>query len=122
MGIDSNTTNSILLCIKHKLGLDGIDYYDQDIIVDINMALMVLNQIGIGPTEPFTVKDSEDTWEDFLGSSKNYEEVKTLVYLKVKTIFDPPTSGILMQSMEKQISELQWRLYVKKDNEKGGNT
>lgn len=122
MGIDSNTTKSILLSVKHKLGLDGIDYYDQDIIIDINMALMVLNQIGIGPTEPFAIKDSEDTWEDFLGSSKNYEEVKTLVHLKVKTIFDPPSSGILMQSMEKQISELQWRLYVKKDNEKGGNT
>lgn len=122
MGINSNTTNSILLSIKHKLGLDDIDYYDQDIIIEINMALMVLNQIGIGPSEPFVVKDSEDTWEDFLGPSKKYEEVKTLVYLKVKTNFDPPTSGILMQSMEKQISELQWRLYVKKDNEKGGNT
>lgn len=122
MALDENKMNSILLCIKHKLGVDEIDYYDMDIITDINMAFMVLNQIGIGPKEAFSIAGSDEKWTDFLGDAKNLESVKTLIYLKVKMIFDPPSTGTLIDAMERQISELQWRLYVTKDNESGGNT
>lgn len=122
MALDENKMNSILLSIKHKLGVDEIDYYDMDIITDINMAFMVLNQIGIGPKEAFSITGSDEKWTDFLGNAKNLESVKTLIYLKVKMIFDPPSTGTLIDAMERQISELQWRLYVTKDNESGGNT
>ena len=41
--------------------------------------------------------------------------VKTYIYLKVRLMFDPPTSGVLIDSMNNMISELEWRLYVEGD-------
>ena len=40
------------------------------------------------------------------------EAVKTYMYLKVRLIFDPPTSGIVTESMNKMVSEYEWRLNV----------
>lgn len=122
MADDKLKKDSILLSIKHRLGIDEIDYFDSDIIMDINTVLSELTQLGIGPKEGFMIENEQQTWKDILGSHKNLEMVKTLVYLKVKLIFDPPTSGILTENINKQISELVWRIYVARDNEMGGNT
>jgi hypothetical protein len=113
--------DSILLSIKHKLGIDEVDYFDQDVIIDINTALFKLNQIGVGPKNGFSIEDENQTWNDFLGPNKNLEAVKTLVYLEVKLIFDPPTSGVLMESCNKQIAELTCRLNVAIENDTGGD-
>ena len=116
--------DSILLLIKKKLGI-APDYhaFDEDIITDINTVLFSLNQIGVG-TEDFAIKDETTLWSDFLGESKNYEAVKTYIYLKVRLMFDPPTSSFVITALEKQASELEWRLNVKyetqKQNAEGG--
>lgn len=105
--------DSILLLIKKKLGI-APDYhaFDEDIITDINTVLFSLNQIGVG-TEDFAIKDATALWSDFLGGSKNYEAVKTYIYIKVRLMFDPPTSSFVIAALEKQASELEWRLNVK---------
>lgn len=121
MATEQLKKDSILLSIKHKLGLDEVDYFDQDIIIDINTALFKLTQIGVGPKNGFSIEDESQTWNDFLGTNKNLEAVKSLVYLEVKLIFDPPTSGALMESCNKQIAELTWRLNVARENDTGGN-
>jgi len=113
---------SILLSIKHKLGLDEDDGYDDDIIIDINSALSYINDLGIGPKACFSITGPEELWTDFLGNATNLEMVKSLVYLKVKLVFDPPTLGFLLDAINKQIAELEYRLYVRRDNEMGGNT
>lgn len=109
--------DSILLLIKKKLGI-APDYsaFDDDIIADINTVLFSLNQIGIG-NEGFSIKDETALWSDFLGDSKNYEAVKTYIYLKVRLMFDPPTSSFVIAAMEKQASELEWRLNFKHETE-----
>ena len=38
-----------------------------------------------------------------------------LVGLKVKLAFDPPTNSTLLQSINDQIKDLEWRLYIWKD-------
>ena len=49
---------------------------------------------------------------------KNYvndiliENVKTYVYIKVKMVFDPPTSSALIDAYNAQAKELEWRLYT----------
>ena len=117
--------DSILLLIKKKLGI-APDYhaFDEDIVTDINTVLFSLNQIGIG-VEDFSIKDETALWSDFLGDSKNYEAVKTYVYIKVKLVFDPPTSSFVITALEKQASELEWRLNVKYEtqnqNAEGGD-
>lgn len=104
---------SILTSIKKLLGPEeSYDHFDTDIIIHINSALMVLNQLGVGPVEGFSISDKEAVWTDFV-PEKNVEAVKTYVYLKVRLIFDPPQSSFLVAAIEKQITELEWRLNVK---------
>ena len=117
--------DSILLLIKKKLGI-APDYhaFDEDVITDINTVLFSLNQIGVG-TEDFAIKNETTLWSDFLGESKNYEAVKTYIYIKVRLMFDPPTSSFVIAALEKQASELEWRLNVKYEtknqNAEGGD-
>lgn len=109
--------DSILLLTKKKLGI-APDYsaFDEDVITDINTVLFSLNQMGIG-NEGFSIKDETALWSDFLGDSKNYEAVKTYIYLKVRLMFDLPTSSFVIAAMEKQASELEWRLNFRHETE-----
>lgn len=102
-------TESILETIKKMIGyLDS--EYDIDIIVHINTFITYLNQLGIGK-EGFIVNDASQTWEDFLGSEKDYfSPVKTYIYMKVRLAFDPPSSSYLISSMENTIREAEWRI------------
>lgn len=104
---------SILNTIKQLLGIQS-DYtaFDADIIIHINSAFMALNQLGVGPTECFSIDGSGENWAEFVDKSIDLEAVKTYIYLKVRTIFDPPSSSVVMEAMNKNISELEWRLNV----------
>lgn len=104
---------SILNTIKQLLGIQS-DYtaFDADIVIHINSAFMALNQLGVGPTECFSIDGSGEKWAEFVDNSIDLESVKTYIYLKVRTIFDPPSSSVVMEAMNKNISELEWRLNV----------
>lgn len=110
--------DSILTSIKKLLGITEDDTsFDTDIIIHINSILMVLAQEGV-INEGFTISDKTDSWEDALEDQSNLEAVKTLVYLRVRLLFDPPNNSFVIQSMNEQIKEFEWRLYVWKDNER----
>lgn len=103
---------SILTSIKKMLGIEETyTHFDVDITIYINSALMVLNQIGVGPDEPFLITSKTETWAGLLGQA-NVEAVKTYIYLKVRLVFDPPTSSFVLESINKMITELEWRLNV----------
>lgn len=105
--------DSILTSVKKMLGIEA-DYthFDPDIILHINSVLMTLTQLGIGPSTGFFISDDTALWSTFLEGRTDIEAVKTLVYLKVRLIFDPPSSSFVLDAMERQISEVQWRLNV----------
>ena len=113
---------SILNSIKKLIG--GFDPEDNsfntDLIMAINTVLMTIMQEWHGMDHAFHIEDETATWDDFLGQDNNadYEAVKTLVYLKVRMLFDPPTSSTLLESMNEQIRDLEWRLYAWKDMER----
>lgn len=104
-------SDSILNSIKKLLGI-GEDYkhFDADIIMHINMAFMVLYQLGVGTPYPFSIEDEQPRWSDFLGDSLDLNGVKTYIYLKVKLVFDPPQSSAVMEAIKQNIAELEWRL------------
>lgn len=107
---------SILTTIKKMLGIEESDTsFDTDIIISINSALMNANQLGVGPENAFFITDSSETWTDFLDSTTNLEAVKTYIYFNVKLMFDPPPHGFLIDSINRQITELAWRLSVQAD-------
>ena len=102
---------SILTDTKKMLGIPS-DYkhFDTDITIHINSALMTLNQLGVGPTKTASISSDMDTWTNVLGDISDIEAVKTYIYLKVKMLFDPPTSSFVMDAMNRQATELEWRL------------
>lgn len=104
---------SILTSIKNMLGItEDYTHFDNSIIIHINSALMTLSQLGVGPDRSKFIIDKNDTWDDILGYIDDVEAVKTYVYLKVRMVFDPPTSSFVIESMKEQIKELEWRLNV----------
>ena len=113
-------SESVLTSIKKLLGIT--EYYtqfDQDIIMHINSVFNILTQIGVGPSTGFSISDKETKWTDYISDLSLIEMVKSYIYLKVRILFDPPTTGILMDAMQKQILELEWRLSVQVETEEG---
>ena len=109
---------SILTSIKKLLGIpEDYEHFDQDIIIHINSVFMILNQLGVGPTEEFTITDKAAVWSDFISDNKKIESVKTYVYMKVRLLFDPPLSSAVMDCINKVISEMEWRLNVAAESE-----
>lgn len=108
---------SILNSVKKLLGIaEDYNYFDQDIIIDINAALMILTQLGVGPSKGFLITDDGDTWSDFIGNANNLGSIQSYVYMKVKLMFDPPQNSFTVDSMTKLVNEFEWRLNVAADN------
>lgn len=104
---------SILQSIKRGLGLQLTNTtFDSVLVMHINSVFMILNQLGLSTSTVFNITGDTETWEQFLTDSWN--EYFTLVYsymlLKVRMLFDPPTSGILTDSTERVIREYEYRL------------
>lgn len=115
--------DSILESIKKLLGIAEEDTdFDTDIVIHINSVLMILNQLGIGPSDGFWIKDNSAVWKDFIGDDKSIEAVKSYVYLKVRLLFDPPLSSAVTDAINKNISELEWRLKVIAENKASTNS
>lgn len=108
--------DSILTSIKKLLGVtEEYEHFDADIIMHINSVFMILNQLGVGPENGFSIKDKSALWSDFISNDLSLELVKSYVHLKVKLLFDPPTSSAVMESMNRQIDEFEWRLNLAVD-------
>lgn len=112
-----NTTESILISIKKLLGIDAsYTHFDTDIIMHINSVFSILTQIGIGPAKGFTIDDEHTCWYEFLdGERADLSLVKSYIHLKVKLLFDPPLSSAAIESINRLISEFEWRLFIAAD-------
>ena len=108
--------DSILNSIKKTLGLEA-DYtaFDHEIIIHINSVFMILQQLGIGPEAGFAISSADEEWSSFLTAGIQQELVKSYMYLKVRMLFDPPQNSSLLEAMNNQIAEFEWRLNVKSD-------
>ena len=110
-------TESILTSIKKLLGLSEDDTsFDQDLIIHINTVFFTLNQLGVGPEEPFRIEGKSESWDEFVGEGE-VEAVKSYIYLKVKMLFDPPSNSALLEAMKESAKEYEWRLNVAVDTE-----
>lgn len=115
----NNVNDSILDSIKKLLGIAS-DYtnFDTDIIIYINSAFMVLNQLGVGPEEGFKITGKDETWDDYMSDEDNLEAVKSYIHLKVKIAFDPPLNSTVMEAHKQLISEYEWRLNIQSEGGK----
>lgn len=103
--------NSILTTIKLLLGIEeSCKDFDAELIPLINTQFMFLRQIGVGPMEGFSIEDATLNWSDFINEIQNYEAVKTYIHLRVKLVFDPPSSSAVIDAYKEVIAECEWRL------------
>lgn len=104
---------SILTSIKKLLGIaEENSDFDADVIIHINSALMILTQLGLGPKNGFSIRDDQALWSDFIPDDARLDAVRSYVYLKVRTLFDPPQSSVLLDAIKQNLSEMEWRLTV----------
>jgi hypothetical protein len=102
--------DSILTSTKKILGL-GEDYtaFDEDIITHINASLSIVEQLGL-TEEVFVVEDASAVWADLDLPEKQLSLLRTYVFLRVRMLFDPPTTSFLIQATNDQLKEYEYRL------------
>lgn len=109
---------SILTSVKKMLGIaEEYEHFDNDIIMHINSVLMVLTQLGVGPSEGFIIEDDSTIWTEFISDTTQLQAVKSYIFMKVKLLFDPPTSSAVTESYNRLISEFEWRLNLAREEE-----
>ena len=108
---------SILTSVKKALGITS-DYqeFDQDIIMHINSVFSTLNQLGLGPINGFMIYDDSETWDLFLDDDFKLNNTKSYMYLRVRLLFDPPSTSFGIEAIKSQAVELEWRLNVTREN------
>ena len=111
--------SSILLSVKDSLGLvPEYDPFDNTLIMHINTVFGILFQLGVGDeNEPFQITGESEQWSDF-ECQLNTEFVRSYMYMKVRLLFDPPTTATMYDAFSNQIRELEWRLRVAGDEDR----
>ena len=115
----SEIMDSILMSVKKMLGgLEPTEEspFDADIIMQINGTFGILQQLGIGPKEGFSITDSAAQWTDFVTDTTLLNMVKPYMFAKVKLGFDlSSTSSAVVTALQNQVAEFEWRMNVHVD-------
>lgn len=111
-------TDSILDSVKAQCMVDSTyTVFDPQFLLYVNSVFTDLSQLGIGPDGGFSIADNTTTWDAYIGTDDNLNNVKTYMGLKVRMLFDPPSLSFVIEAMNKQIQELEWRINVKREGE-----
>ena len=111
--------DSILYSVKKQLGgLDPTEEspFDADIIMQINGVFGILQQLGVGPEDGFSISDETAVWTDFIGEDKVLNMVKPYMYAKVKLGFDiASTPSSVITALQNIVNEYEFRMNVRVD-------
>lgn len=103
-------STSILNDVKHNLGLLETDTsFDSDVMMHINSAISTLTQLGVGPVEGYEISGADNKWDEFV-DDKRLNSVRSYIFLKVTLMFNPPGTGFVLASYERQIQEMEFRI------------
>lgn len=105
--------DSILKSVRKLCGLqEDDDVFDTDLIIHTNSVFSILEQLGVGPPEGFTIEDDFTVWKAYIpDNDKLLNYVKAYVPMKVRQLFDPPT-GAAADAAIRLIGEYEWRINV----------
>jgi hypothetical protein len=110
-------SDSILNKTKKALMIpEDYDVFDETIILHINTVFSDLNQMGVGPLEGYFIEDAVATWDAFLNDDLRLNNIKTYMFLRVRALFDPPTTSYSIQAMERQIEQFEYRILRQRED------
>lgn len=113
MADQTGEITSILDSVKKTLGIELTDTtFDADLIMHINSVFATLHQLGVGPEDPFEIDGNSIEWDAFIEERTALNSVKSLMYIKVKLLFDPPATATMFNALESKEKEYEWRLMV----------
>ena len=102
--------NSILTSTKQILGVsEDYDAFDLDILTHINSSLAIASQLGVGP-DGFMIEDDRPEWSSLQIPQEQINLLRSYVFLRVRMLFDPPTTSFHLDVMKSQIQEFEYRL------------
>ena len=107
---------SILNSVKKNLGL-AAEYlpFDHDVATFINSALSEMDQLGVGPAGGLFITDETTEWSDLDIPPNQLNIMKTLLFLKARLLFDPPTTSFGLEAAKQQIDKFEWRINVMRE-------
>lgn len=114
---------SILKSTKNMLGVGDDDTsFDLQILTHVNVAFSTLTDMGVGPQGGFVIEDDTTEWEEYFPNEDDPDKlkvmlskIKTVVFLRTKLLFDPPTSSYVLDATKNQLTEMEWRLNVNRE-------
>lgn len=110
-------SDSILESVKKLINAEGDKYFDPDLIIHINTIFSVLQQMGVGPEEGFSIDDDKSTWDEFTEDEPIFNMVKTYMAIRVKLFFDIASSNsYYITQLQAEADELEWRIREAAEN------
>jgi hypothetical protein len=113
---------SILKSVKQSVGIMPDDQsFDVEIINAVNAEFSILSDLGIGPPIGFIIEDDTKEWSAYLNVAEDEEKaiwlskVKMAVNLRTRLLFDPPKENVLLDSIQRQLAEQEWRLSINRE-------
>ena len=107
--------NCLDLTIRKSPGNEAEVTGHLSVLTEVLVVFSILTQMGVGPANGFSIMGKDEGWSDFISGGAVLPLVKSYVGLKVRLLFDPPLSSAAVESMNRQISEFEWRLFVAAD-------
>lgn len=109
---------SILLSIKKMLLIDENNFtFDSDLVMYINSVLAVLSQLGVGSGYVLSISDAAETWNSLSQNEQLVSLLRPYIGMRVRLLFDPPINSFLVDSLNKQINEYEWRIVAITESE-----
>lgn len=101
---------NILEDVKMYLGIPlSVDCFDSTLILHINTSIFLTETIS-----QFAYKkdiDKSTEWREvFNGKELLVPAIKSYICLKVRLLFDPPNNSFLTQTIERTLTELEFKI------------
>lgn len=93
------------------------DAFDDDILMHVNAAFALLNELGVGPDEGFAIESDVPVWGSFVTDLPQLQRVKQFVYLKTRLSFDLPGPTAHVKAMEEQLLEITHRISMHREGQ-----
>lgn len=111
IGLDDSILSSVKSIMPNSTIPQDYTVFDTELMGYINAELAVISQLGIGgPEDVFMISGTGETWSDFLDNTEEIDLVALYIAIRVKMMFDPPKSQIVMDKLTKQSEEYAFRI------------